>query len=112
MASRTRKVNNGSNNGKDSTPDSGKYFTWPDEETTLLLHVASSYKTDKTTEGKDWESVRTKYEDLLELFIERYPTNEEVNPEQFPNSKNTSVFTKERIIAKLKRIKFGYRKAV
>ena len=62
---RERPTMHGSDNGKDSTPDSDKYFTWTDEETTLLLHVASSYKTDKTTEGKDWESVRTRYEDLL-----------------------------------------------
>ena len=66
------------------------------------MHGASSYKTDKTTKGKDWESVRTRYEDLEELFIERYPTNDEADPEQFPNSKNTSVFTEKKIIAKFK----------
>ena len=106
MAARKRK------HGEESTAESDKYFTWTDEETSLLLHVASSYKTDKTTEGKDWQSVRTKYEDLLQLFIERYPKNNEDDLEQFPNSKDTNVFTKEKIVAKLKRIKFGYRKAV
>lgn len=70
------------------------------------MKVAISYKTEKKTEGKDWESVKTRYEDLLKLYIERYPKSNEGEPEHFPNKKNTDVFDKEKIIAKLKRIKF------
>ena len=42
--------------------------------------------------------------------IYRYPNNDEfeVDPTQFPNCKDTSIFSKE----KIKMIKFGYRKAV
>ena len=116
MAPKKRKVDDSGNEAKDTTPESTeireKYFTWTDEETALLLKVAISYKTEKTTEGKDWESVKTRYEDLLKLYIERYPKSNESEPEHFPNKKNTDVFDKEKIIAKLKRIKFGYRKAV
>lgn len=91
-----------------------EYFTWTDEETALLLNVALSYKNENTCEGEEWESIRTRYEELQELFIERYPNNDEfkVDPAQFPNCEDTSIFSKEKINAKLKRIKFGYRKAI
>ena len=107
MASRKRKANS------DGSTDN-EYFTWTDEETALLLNVALSYKNEKTCEGKEWESIRTRYEELQELFIERYPNNDEfeVDPAQFPNCKDTSIFSREKINVKLKRIKFGYRKAV
>lgn len=99
MAPKKRKVDDSDNEAKDTTPESteirDKYFTWTDEETALLLKVAISYKTEKTTEGKDWESVKTRY-------IERYPKSNEREPEHFPNKKNTDVFDKEKIIAKLK----------
>ena len=67
MAPKKRKVDGSGNEAKDATPESDKYFTWTDEETTLLLKVAISYKTEKTSEGKDWDSVKTRYEDLLKL---------------------------------------------
>ena len=38
--------------------------------------------------------------------------NFEVDPEELPNCKDTSIFSKEKINAKLRKIKFGYRKAV
>ena len=63
MPPRKRKVDDNGNEDKDTTPESterDKYFTWTDEETALLLKVAISYKTEKTTEGKDWESVKTR----------------------------------------------------
>ncbi|XP_074614054.1 uncharacterized protein LOC141873876 [Acropora palmata] len=62
MAPKKRKVDDSGNEAKDTKPESterDKYFTWTDEETALLLKVAISYKTEKTTEGKDWESVKT-----------------------------------------------------
>ena len=38
--------------------------------------------------------------------------NIEADPTHFPNTKDTSIFSKDKIIAKLKRIKFSYQKAV
>jgi hypothetical protein len=105
MSPKKRKVD-------DAETDHEKYFTWTDEEQSMLLHVTASYKTDKATEGVDWESIRTRYEDLKKLYIERYPTNPE-NTEEFPNNKDPAgVFTKERITTKLNRIKLGYKKAI
>ena len=65
MASRKRKANS------DGSTDN-EYFAWTDEETALLLNVALSYKNEKTCEGEEWESIRTRSEELQELFIERY----------------------------------------
>ena len=92
MASRKRKAN--SNGSTDN-----EYFTRTDEETALLLNVALSYKNEKTCEGEEWESIRTRYEELQEIFIERYPNNDEfeVDPAQFPNCKDTSIFSNEKI---------------
>lgn len=115
MAPKKRKAGADDNNNStepETTDTETKYFTWTDEETALLLKVAISYKTQKTTEGKDWESVKTRYDDLLQLYIERYPKSNEGEPELFPNKNNTVVFDKEKIVAKFKRIKLGYRKAV
>ena len=71
----------------------------------LLYHI----KNEKTCEGEEWELIWTRYEELQELFIERYPNSDEfeVNPEEFPNCKDTSIFSKEKINAKLRKIKFG-----
>ena len=78
----------------------------------FLLQVATAYKNDKTTEGKDWESMKSRYEDIQNLFCERYPKTD-TDPEQFPNTKDTAkIFTKDRVNAKIKRMKMSYRKAV
>ena len=87
-----------------------KNFTWTDEEITLLLHVVIAYKTGKAGEGVDWETVRSKYEDLTKMFLEKYPEND---GEKFPRRTEATVsFSKDRIQNKLKRIKLNFRKAV
>ncbi len=87
-----------------------KIFTWSDEETALLLHVTLAYKTTKISEGKDWETIRSKYDDILKDFIEQYP--KEIS-EEFPREEPISgEFTKERLNAKLKKIKNSFRKAI
>ena len=48
-------------------------FTWSDEELELLLNVILHYKADKEGRGLNWQSVKTKYDDLRNLFLERYP---------------------------------------
>ena len=102
MASRKRKANS------DGSTDN-EYFTWTDEETALPLNVALSYKKWENMRGEEWELIWTRYEELQELFIERYPNSDEfeVDPEEFPNCKDTSIFSKEKINAKLRKIKFG-----
>ena len=68
----------------DST-DTEKYFTWTDEEVSLLLQIATAYKNEKTNERKDLESIKSRYEDIQKLFCERYP-KQATEPEHFPNA--------------------------
>ena len=85
---------------------------WSDEEINLLLHVhvVIDYKAGKAGEGVDWESVRSKYEDVTKMFLEKYPGDDK---EKFPRRTEASrSFNKDRIQNKLKRIKLNFRKAV
>ena len=44
-------------------------FKWTDDEAGLLLNVTHSYKVKKISENIDWESVKTKYDDILALLM-------------------------------------------
>ena len=59
--------------------EEGTIFIWSDEEVKLLLHSALEYKTKKEVEigesgrrGVWWDSVPSKYFDILEIFKKRY----------------------------------------
>ena len=41
-----------------------------------LLHVVLDYKVGKAGEGVDWETARSKYEDITKMFLEKYPDND------------------------------------
>ena len=84
-----------------------KNFSWTDEEMALLLQVTIAYKAEETSEGLDCDSVRSKYDGILEKFIERYPNNEATS--EFPHSEDESVFTKDSLVA---RVKLCFRKAI
>jgi len=95
--------------GKSNTA-ADKNFTWTDEEINLLLHVVIAYKTGKAGEGVDWETVRSNYEDLTKIFLEKYREND---GKKFPRRTEATVrFSKDRIQNKLKRIKLNFRKAL
>lgn len=100
MAPKKRKVDDSSNEAKDTTPESteirDKYFTWTDEETALLLKVAISYKTEKTTEGKDWESVKTRYEVYSNFTSKDIQNQTKENPNTFQTRKIRMYLTKKK----------------
>ena len=48
--------------------DGRQKLLWSDEEISLLLHVFIDYKAGKAGEGVDWETVRSKYEDVTKCF--------------------------------------------
>ena len=58
-----------------------KTFTWSDKEINLFLHVGIDYKAGKAGKGVDWETVRSKYEDVTKMFLEKY---HDVDKEDFP----------------------------
>ena len=60
------------------------------------MYAIVDYKAQKISHGQDWESVRTKYSDLMEEHIASYLDDEEKNQE-FPKFKTSKeYFTKEK----------------
>ena len=54
-----------------------KEFVWSDDEAELLLCVTHEYKTQHLVNGTCWESVKSKYADILELMRKELPSSEE-----------------------------------
>ena len=52
-------------------------FTWTDSEIELLLEAVKVFSTNCSFEGKDWGSVKSKYDKIRQLFTERYPSSPE-----------------------------------
>ena len=88
-------------------------FQWSDDEIELLLAVVNEYKTSKEANGLDWESIKTKYDDITTLFLSRYPKNQDADDQREFKHKNLSQeFSKERMVAKIKALRLKYRKAL
>ena len=88
-------------------------FQWTDDEVRLLLEVTRDYKSGKEAEGIDWESIRSKYDDLTTLLREKLP--EEGRPKglgvlELPHGKGE--LTVKVLMSKLKAIRLKYRQAV
>lgn len=80
-------------------------LSWTDDEVELLLAVVRAYSSQKDYEGLEWESVKSKYEDIRKDFITLYKQRDGL-----PH--NLSLFTRERIASKIKDIRKKYKKAV
>ena len=52
-------------------------FVWTDDETELLLKVTLEYKVAKAAESVDWESIRSKYQDILSRLKVQMPSDPE-----------------------------------
>ena len=95
---------------KTQTDSQGKKEEKTDEEIELLLETVLAYKATCEYEGICWESVKAKYQKIME--IERYPTACEENTTDFPRASTPELLTKQRIAAKLKRIRGSHKTAV
>ena len=85
-------------------------FCWTDYEIELLLKSVNQYRCKCEYEGINWESLRSKYERIQEIFIDSYPKNC-VEGKDFPLLDNLEVISKDRVAAKLKKIQQDYKKA-
>lgn len=94
---------------KEGRKERKKEFVWTDDEAELLLNVANEYKVVKASESVDWESIKSKYEDITERFIAALP-NEPVSQKDYPHSKDS--ITKQIVSSKLKSIRLKFRQAV
>ena len=52
-----------------------KDFKWSDDEVELLLNVSIDYKVAQAAESVDWESVKSKYKDILQLYVDALPAD-------------------------------------
>ena len=98
MAKRKRKAS------EENPKKTNTEFLWTDDEIQLLLQTSLNFKSKCEFEGLRWESVRSTSEQIFENMSKEYPED----PEKFPNK---STITKERITAKLKSIRTGFKKA-
>ena len=86
----------------------GRKFSFTDDEIQLLLEVCIEYKAEYCS--VDWESVRSKYEQIQGKLIQQYPKN---STDGFPNSENAEqTLTMKRIGGKPKTIRINLKKAV
>ena len=77
----------------------------------LLLTVTNEYKVAKSFESIDWESIQSKYGDILERFKLQYPDTERNScGKDFPH--NASEIKKQVVAIKLKNIRGKYRQSV
>ena len=83
-----------------SSEEKSSLFSWSEEEIQLLLEVTLHYKSDKASEGFDWESIKTKYRDIQQIFVERYP--KDGKSEGYTCESPAISFTKDRLLAKIK----------
>lgn len=90
-----------------------KEFQWTDDEAELLLNVTHDYKVTKVAEGTDWESVKSKYADILELMKNELPSSTEEASnllKDYPHTKEQ--MTKQILTNKLKAVRLKFRQAV
>ena len=95
---------------EESKKEKKKEFVWSDDEAELLLNVANDYKVSKAAESVDWESVKSKYDDICDLFIAALPENNNCVMKDFPHKKEQ--ITKQIVSSKLKAIRLKFRQAV
>ena len=99
MATRKRKAS------EENPKKTNTEFFWTYDEIQHLLQTSFNFKSKCEFEGLSWESKRSKYKQMFQNVSTEYSED----PEKFPNKRT---ITKERITAKLKSIRTGFRKAV
>ena len=82
-------------------------FNWTDNKIQILLEVCFDFKAESDYEGVNWESKRTKYEQIKSKFCEQYPAAED---EKFSRSNDLESITKERVSAKLSHLEQIFKK--
>ena len=87
--------------------EDSKNMVWTDDEVQLLLETVISFK-NKSYEGIDSEPVKEKYKLIKNDFLEAFPSENKNKP----GFHEKSLFTQEKISAKIKQMHVSYRKAL
>ena len=91
---------------------SGKDYSWSEDKAQLLLSIVHQYKVRKLQDNVDWESVKSKYEDIFDLFKNELPETEEEALALDKDYHLKNEITKTILTTKLKNIRLRFRKAV
>ena len=92
-------------------PKKKKEYVWSDDEVELLLNVTLYYKVAQAAESVDWESVKFKYKDIMQLYVDALPTDDsQVFDKNYPHKKEQVEL--KAITSKLKAIRLKFRHAV
>ena len=75
MAKRKRKAS------EENSKKTNTEFLWTDDEIQLQLQTSFNFNSKCEFEGRSWESVKSKYEQMFENMSKAYPED----PERFPN---------------------------
>ena len=86
--------------------EDSKNMIWADEEVKLFLETVISIKSKMSYEGIDWESAKEKHELIKNDFLKAFAS------ENKPGIHGKSLFTREKIAAKIKQMRVSYRKAL
>ena len=82
----------------------------------LLLSSTLEYKARKTAERYDWDTVKSKYQDILEIYLKNVPSltveGGKKNEDGAADSVNKPALTKEILSTKLKALRKKFREAV
>ncbi|PFX20284.1 hypothetical protein AWC38_SpisGene15255 [Stylophora pistillata] len=97
--------------GKQPTPKTD-CFTWTADEVQLLLKGTNKYTVQKSTQSVDWESVQSKYGDILDMFQAEYPNSENAAAlgKEYPHKPED--ITKATLSTKLKAVRKKFRQKV
>ena len=75
--------------------DHSSNLVWSDDEIELLLGAVQAFASEKEFEGVEWESVKSKYEDIRKELVTLYD-------QKGLKEHATAIFTRERIASKIK----------
>ena len=90
-----------------------KDFKWTNDKAELLLTVTHNYKIANISENVDWESVKSKCNDILSLMREELPASAEEAKEMCKDYPHTKLDVMKKVLtAKLKAVRSKYWEAV
>ena len=69
-------------------------FSWTDDELQLLLEASLDFKSKCEFQGETWESKRSKYKNILDIMLKRYPKYQEKYPNKEKLNKDRSICRK------------------
>ena len=87
-------------------------FIWTDAEVELLLSIVQEYKTQKTNDGIYWDSCKSKYTDLNEMFVDKLAVVNGIPNDDYPHKHTEFQNNPTRLARKIKQLRNKFVAAV